>query len=370
MHARQALRSSRIPRSAAFAAVALAAAAAFLSLVPAASAAKPVEVSQPTIEGTARQDRTISAGVGIWANTPLSYTYQWHRCNAAGAACAPLSGQTGATYGLTAADVGSTLVVLVTATNADGSTQANSRPSSVVSANVLPAATVKPAVTGTAAVGSQLTASTGTWTGGPTLTYQWQRCNAAGASCTDVTGATGSTYGVLAADAGSTLVAVVTARNEVGSVGSASAATAVVAGLNAARPADATTLPSGETSVPASTIALPQRLIVSAAQITPRTFASRTTKVTVKVRVTDTRGWAVSNARVALTVLPGGWATAGGAQRTATDGWATFTVTPTARLPILRTTAVWLLAQATKDGDTPNAGVSATRLLQVKVRPA
>jgi hypothetical protein len=122
--------------------------------------------------------------------------------------------------------------------------------------------------------------------------------------------------------------------------------------------------------VPASTIALPQRLIVSAAQITPRTFASRTTKVTVKVRVTDTRGWAVSNARVALTVLPGGWATAGGAQRTATDGWATFTVTPTARLPILRTTAVWLLAQATKDGDTPNAGVSATRLLQVKVRPA
>ena len=92
MHGRQALRSPRTARSATLVAVALAAAAAFLSLVPAASAAKPVEVSQPTIEGTLRQDRTVSAGVGIWANTPLSYTYQWHRCNAAGAACAPLSG--------------------------------------------------------------------------------------------------------------------------------------------------------------------------------------------------------------------------------------------------------------------------------------
>ena len=36
--------------------------------------------------------------------------------------------------------------------------------------------------------------TTGSWTNGPTtLSYQWQRCNATGGECAEITGATSST---------------------------------------------------------------------------------------------------------------------------------------------------------------------------------
>jgi hypothetical protein len=349
---------------------ALVALAALAIGVQAAAAAKPAEVSQPTIEGVLRQDRTVSAGTGIWGNTPTSFTYQWHRCPATGAGCSPVTGQTASTYGIGSADVGSTLVVVVTATNADGSTSANSKPSAVVSANILPANTVAPAVTGTAEVGSPLTTTAGTWTGGPATKVQWQRCDKAGKSCSAIEGATGTLYGVLQTDIGSTLVSTVTATNDIGVTSASSAATAVVAPLNGAIPKEATQIAGGETSVPASSIALPQRLVLSKVTLTPLTIASRTSPVTVKLRVTDTRGYAVSNALVTVTVVPSDRASIGAAQRTAADGWVTFTLTPKAALSLKKGTTVTLHVRATKDGDTALAGVSATRLVQVKVKPA
>ena len=338
--------------------------------VQAAAAAKPVEVSQPTIEGILRQDKVVSAGTGIWANSPTSFTYQWSRCPASGASCFPVSGQTASSYGVGADDVGATLVVVVTATNADGSTSANSKPSAVVSGNVLPSSTVAPAVSGTAEVGSLLTTTTGTWKGGPTLTVQWQRCDKAGKACVSVAGATGTGYGVLQADVGSTLVSVVTARNDLGTATATSPATAVIAPLNGTLPKEATQITGGETSVPAASIALPYRLILSKVTLAPLAIASRTAPVTVKLRVTDTRGFAVSNALVSVTVIHSDRASVGTAQRTAADGWVTFTLTPKAALPLKKGATVTLYVRATKDGDTPLAGVSATRLVQVKVKPA
>lgn len=348
----------------------LVACTAALALAPSALAAKPVEVSQPTIEGTLRQGQAIAAGTGIWSNTPTGYTYQWVRCNAAGAACFSVSGQTASTYFLGADDVGGTIQVLVTATNVDGSTTANSKLSAIVSANVVPVATAAPVITGTAEVGQQLTTTSGTWTGGPTVTVRWQRCNAAGKACSDVAGATGTSYGVLAADAGSTIVALATGRNLLGAVDSASTPTAVVAGLNAAKPKDAVTLPSGETSVAVTSVSLPQRLLVSGVTVTPAAIASASSPVTVKLRVTDTRGYAVSGATVTLAVLPAAWGKAGAAQRTAADGWVTFTLTPSAALPLKRSTVLTLFALVTKAGDRAQAGVSGYRLISVRVRPA
>ncbi|GIE87285.1 hypothetical protein [Actinoplanes regularis] len=64
----------------------------------------------------------------------------------------------------------------------------------------------KPAITGVAAVGSQLKASTGTWNPtGTTFTYQWA------AGSTPIRGATGATYRVQAADLGKKLSVSVTA---------------------------------------------------------------------------------------------------------------------------------------------------------------
>ena len=89
---------------------------------------------------------------------------------------------------------------------------------------------VSPATgTGTAQQGQTLSAGNGTWGDEPdSYAYQWQHCDAAGANCTDVAGATTSSYAVTAADVGFTLHAEVTATNRFGSVTSVSAATAAV----------------------------------------------------------------------------------------------------------------------------------------------
>jgi hypothetical protein len=92
----------------------------------------------------------------------------------------------------------------------------------------LPSNTVLPAVSGTAATAQTLTATPGTWLGSPTLSYQWERCNAT-AVCTPIPGATTTTYVVSTADIGSSLEVAVTGKNVTGSATATSAPTAVVA---------------------------------------------------------------------------------------------------------------------------------------------
>ena len=94
----------------------------------------------------------------------------------------------------------------------------------------VPENTTAPAVTGTAKVGGTLTTTDGTWSGAAPIAYtrQWQRCDAAGANCADVDGATGTTYDLVGADAGRRVRVVVTAKNDVGEASKASAATAKV----------------------------------------------------------------------------------------------------------------------------------------------
>ena len=57
-----------------------------------------------------------------------------------------------------------------------------------------------------ASVGETLTAQNGTWSNSPTaFQYQWQRCNASGAACANIAGATEKTYLLTPADAGRTM---------------------------------------------------------------------------------------------------------------------------------------------------------------------
>lgn len=61
-----------------------------------------------------------------------------------------------------------------------------------------------------------------------TFAYQWQHCDAAGANCADIAGATAQTYGVTAADVGTTLRVVVKASNRFGVATATSAQTTAV----------------------------------------------------------------------------------------------------------------------------------------------
>jgi len=104
-----------------------------------------------------------------------------------------------------------------------------------------PANTTAPTITGTPKVGETLTAQNGTWSNNPTaFQYQWQRCDANGAGCANIGGATAKTYLLTAADAGHTMRVRVTGINAEGAVNARSAQTAVVtpsaAPRNTARP--------------------------------------------------------------------------------------------------------------------------------------
>jgi hypothetical protein len=75
--------------------------------------------------------QTLTASRGTWSNSPTSYAVAWQRCDAAGRNCAAV-GASGMTYGVTTADVGGTMRVVVTASNDGGSAVAASPVTSVV----------------------------------------------------------------------------------------------------------------------------------------------------------------------------------------------------------------------------------------------
>jgi hypothetical protein len=91
----------------------------------------PGSTAPPTIAGTPQQGQTLTASPGTWDNGP-TFAYQWQRCDAAGAACADVAEATAQTYAVSAADVGTTLRVNVTATNRFGTATGQSAQTAAV----------------------------------------------------------------------------------------------------------------------------------------------------------------------------------------------------------------------------------------------
>lgn len=101
--------------------------------------AVPKNTAVPAISGPTSVGELVTAQPGGWSSTsPVSYGYQWRRCDGAGAACADISGETGASYRLVPADVGQTLRVIVTATNDDGTGTASSTPHGPITSEPTP----------------------------------------------------------------------------------------------------------------------------------------------------------------------------------------------------------------------------------------
>jgi len=107
-----------------------------------------------------------------------------------------------------------------------------------------PNATAEPRISGSATVGSTLTASQGTWTGAPTsYAYQWVRCprsggNPSGSDCAVIGGASTTSYVVADADVDRRLRVRVTAANADGQRTVASNATALIRRADTGRPAN------------------------------------------------------------------------------------------------------------------------------------
>ncbi len=213
----------------------------------------PVSTVAPTVSGTTTDGQKLTGAAGTWSGlSPMTYTYQWRRCDSSGQNCTAIAGATASTYTLTGADVGSKLVLAVTGTNSAGASTASSAASAVV-AGFAPSNSQLPAITGTASDGQTLSASKGTWAGSVPIAYayQWRRCDSAGANCTDIAAATASTYVIASADVAHKLRVVVTGSNSSGSAAATSLATtnavAAVAPANTAVPVISGSANDGQT---------------------------------------------------------------------------------------------------------------------------
>jgi hypothetical protein len=327
----------------------------------------PVNTQEPSISGAARIGRVLQGDRGDWSGAQ-SFEYRWLRCDAAGSQpngsdCAPITDATGTNYRVRSADRGFRLRFRVTASNSDGSTVAASNPTAIVGpadTSGAPSNTSRPTISGTPAPGNRLEASRGSWSGEQPMTFgfRWIRCDAQGNSCSDISGATESTYVVQSGDLGRTLRVRVTARNDDGSRTATSAQTAVVSQQPAPEP-------GGSVAVE-DLRAGGDRLVVAQVQFSPNPVTSRTAPITARVRVTARGGRPVRNARVFMRATPR--VVQGQTISTQADGWATLTLIPNAQFPQPRNGFnVQFFIKAFRQGDPGLGGIAGYRLVQVRL---
>jgi subtilisin family serine protease len=222
----------------------------------------PSIITDPEVSGIARVGETLSVTDGTWDGSPSpTFTYRWYACASpvAGAAnyldsskgCAVISNAADATFTLQSAQLNKYVIAEVRALNDAVSTAVSRFTVGLNKITQAPLNTVSPALTlaanagadgkprffGTDSTSTRLTTSTGTWTGTPTITFQykWYRCpTAVSASsnleqgCLEIATESLPSYTVRSADVGRTVLSEVIATNGLASVSAFSASTAIV----------------------------------------------------------------------------------------------------------------------------------------------
>ncbi|MFI5426460.1 CHAP domain-containing protein [Aeromicrobium sp. UC242_57] len=182
----------------------------------------------PAVTGTPKVDSTLTAASGALAPVATNQTYLWFADGVA------ISSARSSTFSPGPELVGKKISVRIRSARSGYTTNeaTSAQAAAVALGDIL--STVRPAISGTAAVGSRLTSSAGTWSKtGLTLGYQWRANGVA------IAGATAARYDVTPADRGKTLDVVVTARRNgyVSATAAARSTTAVVPGTFTARSA-------------------------------------------------------------------------------------------------------------------------------------
>jgi hypothetical protein len=335
------------------------------------STVAPSNSSLPTISGTAAVGSTVTANPGTWAGSPpITYQYQWLICGGDGGACHAIAGATAQTYKFTSTDQGNTARVNVIASNADGSSSAQSAATVRVAAAAAsgPVNTAPPTITGDTSAGGTLTASPGTWNGAQPITfkYQWLICGNDGNACHDISGATAQTYQPTKNDVGNTIRVKVTATDSSGSTDTTSVPSALVSATSSA---GCPKLAAGAQSVSVNDVAAPSRLQIDKFKLTTGTVITRSmTSFGVQFHVSDTCGQPVSGALVYVTGVPYNQLSIPAETATDAAGNVTLTFNRKAGFPASsKQSLLVLFARARKSGDPLLAGISTRRLVSLRV---
>jgi hypothetical protein len=224
-----------------------------------------------------------------------------------------------------------------------------------------------PTISGTAKVGSLLTATTGRWAGTApfTYTYSWRRCDQDGGSCSGISGATDKTYTLKPVDGGNTLRVRVTARNSDGAAGSTSVPTAVVTTDPTPAP---TGCPGGTGTIQIGQLSPPARLLIDRQDISPPVATSSTNQITARFHVTACGGRTVQGALIYVTAVPYNQFSVPDEQATGSDGWAQLTMGRLRGYPATpRQQLLVMFARARKSGEDELGGISTRRLVSFPV---
>jgi len=329
------------------------------------SQAKPSLQQEPFIQSKVAPvvGATLTGNKGNWNGTePITYSYQWLRCNVDAVNCKKITNATGTTYTIVKDDAGHTLRFQVTAQNSDGKATAESNATGEVPGKAnAPGEVSPPTVSGNAVVGQQLAATSGTWSGTQPITYtfHWQACNSESTSCAD-TGKRGSTYTVAQSDVGKRVRVKVVAKNSAGSTTALSDTTAVVTSSGGGGGGG-----GGGNVVDVKDVGpAGQRLVVDRVVFNPNPVTSRNVPIQVTITVKDTNGKLVRGALVFIRSTPIVTSTPTDAP-TNNNGTITYSIQPRSDFPIRNGFSVQFFVKAYRQGDPTLAGIAGTRLVQV-----
>lgn len=337
----------------------------------------PANTAEPRISGSASVGATLSATRGSWTGEPTSFAFQWVRCprdggRPDGSDCAAIGGARTSKYVVSAADVDRRLRVRVTAANADGqeTVASNATPRVRQPEAGRPTNVTAPTLSGSAAQGATLHVTPGTWNGRQpiTFTFRWLRCDTAGNNCVRQSSFNDDAYVLREGDVGKTIRARVIAQNSRGEASALTAPSPAVQGPQG--PAGMITLPSGEKSIPATSVPDNENLIVDQVRFATSPVRSRTAPFEVQIRVKDSRGFVVRDALVFFRSTPLVTRNAQD-QATGQDGWIRVTVTPEVDFPPLRNDYnLQFFVKAHRKGDPTLSKIAGYRLVQVPLGSA
>jgi surface antigen len=155
--------------------------------------------ARPALTGMAKVGSRLTTTPGTWSRKDAAVSYQWFSGDS------PVAGATGSSYVARSVDLGRPVAVEVAASRAGYATATVRNQSTVVAAGAL-VRMAAPSVSGTARVGSRLTANPGTWSPTVTPSYQWY------SGSRPIDGATAQTFVPTGRELGARIKVRVTAR--------------------------------------------------------------------------------------------------------------------------------------------------------------
>jgi hypothetical protein len=131
--------------------------------------------------------------------------------------------------------------------------------------------------------------------------------------------------------------------------------------------AGAIRLASGAVSIPIESVTAPARLAIDRITVSPKWIGARGQRVSIVVRIADSRGYRVRGASVEVRSMPGRMLKPAAARTTRTDGTVILQPATTLAIPVRAGATLVLVVRAYRAG-SPSSSIVARRVVSLPIR--